>query len=213
VLSHAHLDHVAGLPLFIDDLFSALEEPIIVHAVQSVIDALENNIFNWKIYPRFSELSNAKGPVLQYRVIETGKEFRVKHLTFRPIDVNHRVPSYGYIISDGGGSIAVSGDTAEMDEFWRVVNGARGLRAILLECAFPNELEDLAEISHHLTPRKLSLELAKCDLSDCPVYVVNLKPTYREAIIDQLSALELRGLEILQVGKVYEWGSTRGQTT
>ncbi|MFN3330796.1 MAG: MBL fold metallo-hydrolase, partial [Pyrinomonadaceae bacterium] len=28
VLTHAHIDHVAGLPLFIDDLFVSLQEPL-----------------------------------------------------------------------------------------------------------------------------------------------------------------------------------------
>ena len=36
VLTHAHLDHVAGLPLFIDDLFATLESPVrIRNAVDS----------------------------------------------------------------------------------------------------------------------------------------------------------------------------------
>ncbi|MGH9949699.1 MAG: MBL fold metallo-hydrolase, partial [Pyrinomonadaceae bacterium] len=34
VLTHAHLDHIAGLPLFIDDLFPVLTEPVRVHAVR-----------------------------------------------------------------------------------------------------------------------------------------------------------------------------------
>ena len=214
VLTHAHLDHLAGLPLFIDDLFSGLEEPVVVHAAQSVIDAIEENIFNWVIYPRFSELSNANGPVLQYRVFDPGAEFPVKHLRFCSIGVNHRVPSFGYLVSDGGGStIAMSGDTAEMDEFWEVVNKTEGVAAILLECAFPNELDELAQISHHLTPRRLEAELSKCSIAECPVYAVNLKPTYREIIIDQLSDLAISSrLEVLEVGRVYEWGGRKGQT-
>ena len=47
VLTHSHLDHIAGLPLFIDDLFPVLTEPVRVHAVREVIDSLESHIFNW----------------------------------------------------------------------------------------------------------------------------------------------------------------------
>ena len=213
VLTHAHLDHLAGLPLFIDDLFSALEEPVVVHAAQSVIDAIENNIFNWDVYPRFSELSNTNGPVLRYRAFAPGEEFNVKHLRLRSIGVNHKVPSFGYLISDEGSTIALSGDTAEMDGFWKVVNSTPALSAILLECAFPNELEELAEISFHLTPRRLKSELMKCSIPNCPVYVVNLKPAYREVILEQLSALAIDSLRVLEVGKVYEWGNGKGQTT
>ena len=57
VLTHAHLDHIAGLPLFIDDLFANLDAPVCVHAAPEVIETLERDIFNWAIYPRFSECS------------------------------------------------------------------------------------------------------------------------------------------------------------
>ena len=80
VLTHAHLDHIAGLPLFVDDLFATLEEPIRIHATEKVIDVLEKDIFNWDVYPSFSELENDSGNVLEYRKIKAGREFQVKHL-------------------------------------------------------------------------------------------------------------------------------------
>ena len=205
VLTHAHLDHIAGLPLFLDDLFATLERPVTVHAPRSVIDTLERDVFNWSVYPRFSELSNSIGQVLEYRPFTPGEEFVVKHLTFRSIEVNHKVPSTGFFISDGKSQIALSGDTAEMDEFWRVVAEAKGLDAILMECAFPNELEDLARVSHHLTPNHLRTELAKCPGTTCRVYVVNLKPMYREVILKQLAELDLPDLQALEVGREYVW--------
>lgn len=209
VLTHAHLDHIAGLPLFLDDLFSALTEPITVHAAPSVISILEQSVFNWDVYPRFSELSNSNGPVLRYEPFTPSEEFKVRHLTFRALAVNHKVPSFGYLISDGKGTIVLSGDTAEMDGFWSVVNQTADISAILVECAFPNELDGLAQISHHLTPKRLKTELAKCEIRDCPIYVVNLKPMYRETIIEELSALSLTNLEVLEVGKIYEWVNRR----
>ena len=212
VLTHAHLDHIAGLPLFLDDLFSTLTEPVTVHAESSVIETLEEHIFNWAVYPRFSELSNDSGPVLRYEPFSRGDEFVVKHLKFRSLEVNHKVPSSGYLISDGAATIALSGDTAEMNGFWDVVNKTTDLSAILLECAFPNELEDLAEVSHHLTPQRLRSELEKCSVPDCPVYIANLKPMYRDVIVSQLADLAIAHLEVLEVDKVYEWVGRRGQT-
>src|SRR5437868_1212719 len=47
ILTHTHLDHIAGLPLFIDDLFATLTEPVTVHATRQMIDILERDIFNW----------------------------------------------------------------------------------------------------------------------------------------------------------------------
>ena len=204
VLTHAHLDHIAGLPLFIDDLFSTLEEPITVHATRSVIETLERDIFNWSVYPRFSELSNSNGPVLKYEAFGEAEEFTVKHLKLRAVEVNHKVPSTGFLISDTKTTIAFSGDTAGTVGFWSLVNSADDVSAILLECAFPDELDDLAVVSHHLTPQRMKLELEKCE-RDCPVYVVNLKPMFRDAIVGQIAELNLKRLTILEVGKVYEW--------
>ena len=205
VLTHAHLDHIAGLPLFIDDLFSTLETPVTVHCTAPVAETLERDIFNWSVYPRFSELSNDTGPVLRYRCFEPGDEFNVKHLTCSSVDVNHRVPSVGLMISDGDSTLALSGDTAEMDSFWELVNGTASMSALFLECAFPDELDELARISHHLTPKRLAAEIEKCTRTGCPIYIINLKPMYRDAIIRQISNLGLSNVVPLEVGRVYEW--------
>ena len=205
VLTHAHLDHIAGLPLFIDDLFPTLSSPITVHSTQSVIDTLERDVFNWSVYPRFSELTNDNGPVLAYKAFSAGDTFDVQHLTFHAIEVNHRVPSTGFIISDGSSTIAISGDTAEMDGFWSAVNRAESLSAVILECAFPDELAELARLSHHLTPSRLKGELEKCTRTDCRFYVANLKPMHRDAIVAQLDKFLIKNLELLEVGRCYEW--------
>jgi cAMP phosphodiesterase len=201
VLSHAHLDHVAGLPLFIDDLFATLEQPVKVHATSEVIDALESHVFNWVIYPRFSELKNKNGDVLVYKKIESGKEFRVEHLSVLCVPVNHKVPASGFIIADGETKIAISGDTAEADLFWETVNSEGGLDAVFVECAFPDALTDLAEASHHLTPKKLKKELQKLKIGDCPIYVINIKPMYRDVVVRELSALAYPNLSVFPVGK------------
>ena len=204
VLTHAHLDHVAGLPLFVDDLFATLHEPIRVHATAEVIEVLEKNIFNWDVYPRFSELHNANGPVMTYEPFEIGREFNVKHLRFRAIGVNHKVPAVGFLISDSAATIALTSDTAEMNGFWDLVNLEDNLKAVLIECAFPNELNDLAAVSHHLTPASLNNEMAKLK-QECPILVINLKPMYRREIVAQLSRLGIRKLEVLSVGQIYRW--------
>ncbi len=205
VLTHAHLDHIAGLPLFIDDLFEDLDEPIRVHATTDVIKILKRDIFNWSIYPDFSELKNKKGAVLEYCAFEVGNEIVIKNLTFKPIEVNHQVPSVGCIISDGKTKIAVTGDTAETDEFWRVINTEKNLNAIFIECAFPNELGELAHSSHHLTPMILSREIEKYTGERCPIYVVNIKPMYFREVVGQIEELQIENLQILRVGKVYKW--------
>jgi ribonuclease BN (tRNA processing enzyme) len=205
VLTHAHLDHIASLPLFIDDLFATLSEPIRVHATTEVINILERDIFNWDIYPRFSELKNDAGAVLEYRSFEIGREFSAKHLSFKSANVNHKVPAVGFVVSDSKTTFAISGDTADMNEFWEVVNKEESLDAILIECAFPNELEYLAHNAHHLTPKSLQNEIAKLQNKNCPIYIINMKPMYRDEIVGQIADLKKENLQILEVGKVYDW--------
>lgn len=205
VLTHAHLDHIAGLPLFIDDLFAVLTQPINVHATAEVIEVLERDVFNWSVYPKFSELNNGNGPVVEYRKFYPGSKFEIGGLTVQALNVNHKVPATGFVVTDGDATFALTGDTAEMDGFWDAVNKIESLSAILIECAFPDELDDLANISHHLTPSRLKADLEKCTQVDCPIYAINLKPMYYHEVVRQIGELRIPNLEILSVGKVYEW--------
>jgi ribonuclease BN (tRNA processing enzyme) len=205
VLTHAHLDHIAGLPLFIDDLFASLTEPIRVHATNEVVEILERDVFNWDVYPRFSELKNEFGTVLEYHPFEIGEKFSIRHLNFKSVSVNHKVPAVGFIVSDREKTFALSGDTAGMNEFWETVNGEEDLNAILIECAFPNELKSIANDSHHLTPDTLKKEIAKSRHKNTPIFIINLKPMYRDEIIRQIVELKIENLQILEVGKIYNW--------
>jgi 3',5'-cyclic-nucleotide phosphodiesterase len=201
VLTHAHLDHVAGLPLFIDDLFATVESPIRVYAASQVIEVLERDIFNWEVYPRFSDLKNDYGSVVEYVQFEDGDEFTVEHLRFRAIAVDHKVPSFGFIVRDKKAAIAVSGDTTSTEEFWDVVNSDSSVRSVLIECAFPNGLAHIAERSYHMTPGLLERELKKLKREDCDIQIINIKPMYREQVITELNQLGIRRLSILEVGR------------
>jgi ribonuclease BN (tRNA processing enzyme) len=204
IVTHAHLDHIAGLPLFVDDLFSTLTEPIRVHAAKEVIEVLERDVFNWSVYPKFSELTNDNGSVLEYSTLVPMTESKIGHLTLRPIEMNHKVPTCGFVISDGKVTIAFTGDTAGTELFWKELNSLSMLDALFIECAFPDELSELAEVSHHLTPKGLAAELEKFNDTDCRVFVINLKPMYRTRIIEQINVLDLSRVEVLEVGREYK---------
>ncbi len=205
VLTHTHLDHVAGLPLFIDDLFASLTEPVRIHATPEMIGILERDLFNWAIYPRFSELSNDTGPVVEYREFERESTFQVRHLSIRSVPVNHKVSANGFVISDGKISIAITGDTAETDEIWAACNEVSDLKAVFAECAFPDELKGLASVSDHLTPDRLKVELKKLKNRTYPVFAINIKPMYRELVVTQLGEANIPNFEILEIGKIYEF--------
>lgn len=205
IVTHPHMDHIATLPIFIDDLFGELTEPIRVHATQQVIDTLERDIFNWTVYPRFSELRNDKSRVMEYIPFRTGEEFRVAHLKVTAVEVNHIVPTVGLIVTDGKRTLAFSSDTAETEDFWKLVNRTSRLDALLIEASFPNSMAQLAEVSRHFTPESLKKELRKMKHDGIDILTVHLKPAYREKVIEELNALKIRKLRVMEPGHTYEW--------
>ena len=205
VVTHPHMDHVASLPIFVDDLYSTLKEPVRIYATQEVIDLLERDVFNWTVYPRFSELDNDYGPVLQYVPIPPGQEFSVAHLRMTAISVNHIVPTVGLVVSDTKATVAFSSDTAETDEFWHTVNRQKHVDALLVEASFPNSMSRLAEVSRHFTPAALGKELQKLNHNGLDILAVHLKPAYRQTIIEELDALGIPKLGVMEPGRVYEW--------
>jgi ribonuclease BN (tRNA processing enzyme) len=205
IITHPHMDHIASLPIFIDDLYPTLKRPIRVYATQVVVDLLERDIFNWNVYPRFSELKNDYGPVMEYVPVPVGKKFQVAHLTVTAVPVNHIVPTVGLLISDGQSTVAFSSDTAETAEFWDMINRAPTLDALLIEASFPNSMAQLAEVSRHFTPASLGRELGKLNHNGLDILTVHIKPAYREMIIDELQALNIAGLGVMEPGRTYSW--------
>jgi ribonuclease BN (tRNA processing enzyme) len=205
IVTHPHMDHVASLPIFIDDLYPTLKEPMRIYATEEVIGLLERDIFNWNLYPRFSDLKNDYGPVMEYIPIPIGEVFPVAHLNVVAVPVNHIVPTVGLVVSDGQKSVAFSSDTAETEEFWKIVNEMTGLDALLIEASFPDRLAKLAHVSRHFTPASLGQELKKLTHNGMDIMAVHLKPSYRQEIIDQLDALGYPTLKVMEPGRVYEW--------
>jgi cAMP phosphodiesterase len=205
IVTHPHMDHIASLPIFIDDLFNALREPMRIHATAEVIRLLERDVFNWNVYPRFSELKNDYGPVMKYVTIPEDGKFRVAHLDVIAVPVNHIVPTVGLLVSDGKSSVAFSSDTAETEKFWTILNETKRLDALLIEASFPDEMAELAEVSRHFTPASLREELNKLNHNGMDILTVHLKPSYREKIISQLNALGIPKLSVMEPGKVYSW--------
>ncbi|HEX8853223.1 MAG TPA: hypothetical protein VF754_07035, partial [Pyrinomonadaceae bacterium] len=75
--------------------------------------------------------------------------------------------------------------------------------ALLIEASFPNELHELAEISRHLTPRLLAQELRKLRHDGIDILVKHLKPAYRRRIVEELYALGLPNLRVMEPGREY----------
>lgn len=205
IVTHPHMDHVASLPIFIDDLFETLESPVRVYATPEVIELLERDIFNWNVYPRFSELKNAFGAVMEYVPIPTGEAFKVAHLTVTAVAVNHIVPTVGLVVSDGKSNVAFSSDTSETDELWNVINSFPRVEALLIEASFPDSMASLAEVSRHYTPASLQRDLRKLNHNGLDILAVHIKPAYRQMVIEELKALNIPKLDVMESGRIYNW--------
>jgi ribonuclease BN (tRNA processing enzyme) len=205
IVTHPHMDHVATLPIFVDDLFGFLEEPVRIHATSEVCALLVRDVFNGTVYPPFQNFDNGRTHVMEFVPFRAGEEFRVAHLTVKAVAVSHIVPTVGLVLSDGERTLAFSSDTSATEEFWRVVNREPRLDALLIESSFPNSLRKLADTSGHLTPEALGAELRKLNHEDIDILAMHLKPSFRSRLLEELEALGDPRLSVMEPGREYEW--------
>ena len=201
LLSHLHFDHIKSLPTLVDNLAEEFDEPVIVAAAESVIQGLQDHVFNNKVYPNFFEIPNRKRPILQAQVLEPGKPVILGHLEVIPIVVNHTVPTVGYVVKDRQAALLYSGDTYETEEIWSLGRTLPELRAAFIESSFPDALAALAKQTKHLTPSLLAKEWRKLRNDQLPLYAYHLKPPYKEQILRELRELHIPGLQVLEEGQ------------
>ena len=110
LLSHAHIDHVASLGAFIDNVCEPGKPPVTIHCSDDVADVLRDNYFNNKIWPNVLRIPSRERPYAKLQVFAPGVEFEVDKLRVIPVDVDHAVPTVGFIVRDTGSSFVFSGD-------------------------------------------------------------------------------------------------------
>lgn len=198
ILSHAHFDHIKELPTLADNLAGESIGPLVVAGIPDTLEALHTHVFNSTIYPDFFHIPDAAKPVLTPQALHPGQEWTVAGLRIIPIAVNHPVPTVGFLISDAHSTILYSGDTYQTEELWDVAAGMTDLSAAFIECSYPNHEDRLASQAKHLTPQLLGNEFRKIRRPELPVYAYHLKPRFRSTIEDELHALRLPRLTVLQ---------------
>jgi ribonuclease BN (tRNA processing enzyme) len=207
-ITHSHLDHIAALPLLIDAVADRRDSPVTVHATEATLDILKNHVFNWAIWPDFSEIAIRADAVMQYRSIAVGQETRLGGRTITAVPAVHTVPAVGYHLDSGAGSLVFTGDTTRNDELWPLLNAIENLRYLIIETAFSNEEVALAILSRHLCPSLLHAELAQLERK-ADVYITHLKPGQIERIMGEIDAGEAAGgrfkPRLLQNNKVFEF--------
>lgn len=206
VITHAHSDHTASLPIFVAEAFTDLDGPLTMYAIPEVISALKQFVFNDKIWPDFEKirLMNRSEPTIRFQQLEPRRSYQIAGLRITPIPVNHIVPTVGMIVQGDRASVVFTSDTYVTDEIWLRARQVEDLKAIFVDVSYPNELAELAASSKHLTPMLLASELKKLD-RDVAVYAVHIKPRNREKVLRQLEELNDPRVMAAEVGRIYEW--------
>ena len=188
-ITHSHMDHIASIPLLVDTLFSDLNEqqPLIVHAQKETIDTFKKHIFNWEIWPDFTELPNKHEPVITFRSMKPGDIIDIEGRSIEMIPANHTVPAVSYAVKADDSVLVYSGDTTTNDSLWQVLNQYDHVDLMIIETAFANHDLELAKLAHHYCPSLLADDLKK--LKHNPkIGISHLKPGEEKTIMDECRA-------------------------
>lgn len=202
VLSHSHIDHTSSIPFFIDNVFGRRPKPLDVYASAATIDAVRRHLFNNAIWPDFTRLPSHLDPIMTFHELEDEVPVEIDGVRFTPIPVSHPVPTYGFLIEKGDAAVLWSSDTGPTDRLWTVANRTKNLRAVCIDTSFNNALQEIADVSYHLTPATLARELEKLE-PGVPIYLHHLKPACVEKIKAEVKALGNDDIGFLEQGKVY----------
>jgi ribonuclease BN (tRNA processing enzyme) len=204
LLSHSHIDHIASLPIFIENAYEGKPDCVTIHGSDAVLDCLHKDIFNDRVWPDFIGLSKPQAPFLKLATLEADKAVELEGLRITPVTVDHVVPTFGFIVEDQGAAVVIPTDTGPTDAIWQRANATPNLKAVFLEATFPNNMTWLADVSKHLTPAKFALEVQKIQ-PPVALIAVHIKPRFRAQVVNELQALALPQLEIGQFAKPYQF--------
>jgi len=186
VITHAHLDHIIGLPLMLATIFDQHTRPINIYALPEVVKALQEHIFNWTIWPDYTCLP-AEKPIIQLHSVSIGEQLNLQGKTIEVIPAEHPSPTVGYLVSDDNSSFAFSGDSGINPALWPILNRKQP-DLIIIDVSFTDEVNELARLSGHLTPSHLAKELEQLD-QPTRIMITHLKPGFEDMIMQQCRKL------------------------
>lgn len=200
-VTHSHLDHIKGIPLLADNIIiKRISHTFRVLGTTEVLGAIRNHLLNNIIWPDFSMIPSVDRPVIEYQEVEPDVEFQCDGFSITAYPVNHSVPAVGYLVRKGESSLLYTGDTGPTDHIWQY---AVNLSVLIVEVSFPNEMEDMALLTGHLTPSLLHSELKKLTTLPPRILITHPKPQYYQRILAELQLLSIPQLELLRDGNEY----------
>jgi ribonuclease BN (tRNA processing enzyme) len=203
-LSHTHMDHLASLPAFLENVYNGEGDCVTVYGGPETLESVRNDILNDRVWPNFIRLSAMQAPFLKLVTLQPGRTVEVDGLRVTPVAVNHVVPTLGFVVEDDHSAVIFPSDTGPTEEIWRRANSTPNLRAVFLEVAFPNAMASLASLAKHHTPATFAADLRKLHVP-ARVIAVHIKPAHAADVVAELQELRLPNVEIRQIGRTYDF--------
>ena len=215
LLSHPHLDHVAGLILNSPD-----DSPKAIYGLPFCLEVIQEEYFNWKSWPNFG--NQGEKPFLNkyhYITLSTEEEIPLEqtsmHVKAFPLSHSNPYQSTAFLIRHAESYLLYLGDTGadaversnKLHALWQAISPlivSGKLKAIFIEVSFANAHPDHL-LFGHLTPRLLMNEMRILSqisggLREFPVVITHMKPSAnREEIIKK----ELHELNDLQLKLIF----------
>jgi 3',5'-cyclic-nucleotide phosphodiesterase len=191
LISHAHLDHVAGLVIASPD-----DSRKMIYGLPSVGADLVEHYFNWRAWPNMTD--RGKPPLIGKFVMQDLKPgvatpLKDTEMSVTAYPLSHAgIESTAFLIESGDDALLCFGDTGpdtveestKMKEVWSAVAGkvkARQLKAIVIETSYTNDRPDKL-LFGHLTPKWLMKSLRELGqlaggdaLKDLPIVISHIK--------------------------------------
>jgi cAMP phosphodiesterase len=213
LISHPHLDHVAGLILNSPD-----DSPKPIYGLAFCLKVLREEYFNWKSWPNFG--NEGEKPLLnkyRYTTLSTEKEMPLEQtsMSVRAFSLSHSHPyqSTAFLIRHADDYLLYVGDTGadaveksnKLHTLWQSISpliAAGHLKAIFIEVSFSNAQPDQF-LFGHLTPRLLMEEMKILSelsggLRELPVVITHIKSfAKREEIKKELHESNVLQLKLI----------------
>lgn len=193
-ISHAHLDHIAGLIIN-----SPEDSAKNIYGLQSTLETVKKHYFSWETWANFAD--DGEKPQLKkyhYSVLQLGIETDIANteMQVQAFPLSHsNLTSTAFLVKSKDNYLLYLGDTGadeieksqNLHKLWEAIAplvAAGKLKAIMIEVSFPSDQPDKS-LFGHLTPRLLMNEmdvlaqLSGSSLKGLNVVVTHLKPPYK----------------------------------
>jgi cAMP phosphodiesterase len=215
LISHPHLDHVAGLILNSPD-----DSPKAIYGLPFCLEVLQEKYFSWKSWANFG--NQGEKPFLNkyhYTTLSTEGEIPLEQTSMyvKAFPLSHSNPyqSTAFLIRQADSYLLYIGDTGadaversdKLLRLWQAISpliASGKLKALFIEASFTNAQPDQL-LFGHLTPRLLMNEMRILNqvsggLRELPIVITHRKPAGKgEEIIKQ----ELEDLNDLRLKLIF----------